>query len=431
MRRRVVITGLGAVTPLGNNLQKTWQGVLEGHSGVGGVTLFDASTFPVRIAAEVKGFSFDLSVLPENLRKFAGRSTQLCLSASEMAIQDSGLNLDMEDPGKIGVSLGADEEYVALGLFESLYNKDYVLKAVAEGEDAFVELLQHSSPLSRIWSLRRKTDTGARLLSYLYNFQGSVSASHTSCASSGHAIGKAKRLIEYGDCDIVVTGGHCSMVCEFSVGGFHMLGTLSCCNDAPEHASRPFDRNRDGFVIGEGSGILMLEEMEHARKRGARIYAELLGFGSSSNAYRITDSPPDGRGGSLAMERCLEDAQINTDKIDYINAHGTGTQLNDSSETLSIKNVFGRRAFDIPVSSSKSMMGHLVCSSSAVELIITAMAVKENIVPPTINLETPDPKCDLHYVPNHSIEQKVDVAISNSFAFGGQNATLAVGKFYG
>ena len=320
---------------------------------------------------------------------------------------------------------------MALDLFERLYNKDYVLRAVAEGGEAFVELLKHSSLMARTWAIRRKTDTGARLLSCLYNLQGSVSASHTSCASSAHAIGKAKRLIEYGDCDVVVTGGHCSMVCEFSVGGFYMLGTLSCCNDDPEHASRPFDRNRDGFVIGEGSGILMLEEMEHARKRGARIYAELLGFGSSSNAYRITDSPPDGRGGSLAMERCLSDAQINTEKVDYINAHGTGTKLNDSSETLSIKNVFGSRAFDIPVSYSKSMIGHLVCSSSAVELIITTMAVNENRVPPTINLETPDPKCDLNYVPNHSIEQKVDVAISNSFAFGGQNATLAVGKFYG
>lgn len=430
MKRRVAITGLGAVTPLGADLKTTWQSVLEGRSGVGTVTLFDASTFPVRIAAEVREFSYSPPAsLPASLHPFISRSSRFCLAASEMAINDAGIELMKSDPGRTGISLGSDEEYMPLNLFEDLYHKDYVLKAMEDGEDALSELLKHSSSTAKTWSIRRKADMAAMFLTTIYNIQGPVESCHTACASSGYAIGRAKRMIEDGDCDMVVTGGHCAMICEFSVGGFFLLGTLSCRNDDPAHASRPFDRHRDGFIIGEGSGIMILEEMEHAKKRGAKIYAELLGFGSSSNAYRITDSPPDGRGGGVAMQRCLVDAGIDPDKVDYINAHGTGTQLNDTSETLSIKNIFGDRAYDIPVSSSKSMIGHLVCSSSAVELIITAMSVKNDIVPPTINLETRDPRCDLNYVPNCAVEKKVDIAISNSFAFGGQNATLAVGKF--
>ncbi len=431
MDRRAVITGMGAITPLGNDLQTTWQGIVSGQSGIDCLTLFDASAFPVKIAGEVKDFSFDAADFFSDFHLFEGRSTRFCLEASRMAIEDSGIDLNREDINRIGISLGGDEEYMPLRLFEEIYDRNYILRAVEEGQDALAELFEHSSLLAKAWSFRRRTDMGAKHLCLAYNLRGPVETSHTACASSGHAIGKAKRLIENSDCDLVITGGHCSMISEFVVAGFYLLGTLSTNNGQPQKASRPFDLNRDGFIIGEGSGIVILEEVDHAKKRGARVYAELTGYGSSSNAYRLTDSPPGGRGGAVAIQRCLEDAKTDASRVDYINAHGTGTLLNDPSETQSIKRVFGDRAYKIPVSSSKSMIGHLVCSSSAVELIITIMAIKENLVPPTINMETPDPKCDLDYVPNMAREKKINAAISNSFAFGGQNATLAVEKFRG
>jgi 3-oxoacyl-[acyl-carrier-protein] synthase II len=285
--------------------------------------------------------------------------------------------------------------------------------------------------MARRWSFKRKADIPSKLLAITCGAQGPVDTSHTACSSSGHAIGKAKRMIENGDCNVVITGGHCAMISEFAVAGFHLLGTLSTRNDEPQRASRPFDLDRDGFVIGEGAGILVLEELNHALRRGARIYAELAGYGSSSNSYRLTDTPPDGKGGDIAMQRALEDAGLDASGVGYINAHGTATLLNDRSETLAIKHVFGHRAHNIPVSSSKSMIGHLVCASSAAELIITVMAVKENIIPPTINLEHPDPLCDLDYVPNTARRQELGAALSNSFAFGGQNASLVVAKFKG
>ncbi len=429
MDRRVVITGMGAITPLGNTLKTTWDGIVNGRSGVGYVTIFNASTFPVKIAGEVKNFSPDLSQLPEDFRLVAGRSALLCLETSKMALDDSGLALSSEDAARIGISLGGDEECQLLSTMNEIYNPQYVSRAFAEGGNAHCELLKVSSPEAKIWALRKKTSTGAMLVSLKYNIRGPVAVSHTSCSSSGHALGRAKRLIENNDCDIVLSGGHCSMISEFSVAGFHLLGTLSTQNENPQRASRPFDLNRDGFVIGEGAGILVLEELNHAKKRGAHIYAELSGFGSSSNAYRLTDTPPDGTGGDISMQRALKDARTDLSRVDYINAHGTATLLNDRSETLSIKKVFADRAYTIPISSSKSMIGHLVCCSSAVELVITAMSVQENIVPPTINLETRDPLCDLDYVPNTAREQQVNVALSNSFAFGGQNATLVVEKF--
>jgi len=427
MKRKVVVTGMGAITPLGNSLDATWDGIVNGRSGVGVVTIFDASTFPVRIAGEVKNFI--PAPLSEDLSLFAGRSALLCLETAKMAIADSGIDPAREDTARIGISLGGDEEYQHFGMMQEIYNIDYVYRGFSEGGNAYSEMLKHSKTLSKIWPIRKKTDIGAKLLSLTYNLRGPVESSHTSCSSSGHALGKAKRLIENGDCDVVIAGGHCSMISEFSIAGFHLLGTLSTCNDEPQRASRPFDLNRDGFIIGEGAGILVLEELGRAQKRGARIYAELSGYGSSSNAYRLTDTPPDGRGGDISMQRALQDAGAGIDRVDYINAHGTGTLLNDRSETLSVKNVFGERAYAVPVSSSKSMLGHLVCSSSAVELVITVMAVRHNIIPPTINYETPDPLCDLDYVPNTAREQKVGLALSNSFAFGGQNATLVVEKY--
>ncbi len=431
MTRKVVITGLGVISPIGNDLKTTWQGIINGASGIKRISGFDASTFPVQIAGEITDFSFDTSLLPEELQNLTGRSIQLGIEASGMALKDSGLELKKEDPVKIGVSLGGDEEYIKIGNIENIYAKDLVHNAFVEGQNAYCHLLKHSPSVAKTWSARRRTDTGTKILSLLYNLQGPLETSHTSCSSSGHALGKAKRLIEDGDCDIVLSGGHCSMLSEFSVGGFHLLGTLSTRNDEPHRASRPFDLDRDGFIMGEGAGIVILEELEHAKKRGAHIYAEFAGYGSSSNAYRLTDTPPDGRGGDLSMLRAVNDAGANKKEVSYINAHGTATLVNDRSETLSIKKVFGDQAYNIPISSSKSMLGHLVCSSSAVEFAITTLAVKENIVPPTTNLETPDPKCDLDYIPGQARETEVNLALSNSFAFGGQNATLAIKKFKG
>lgn len=431
MKTPVVITGMGAVTPLGNNLEKTWDGVVAGRSAIGTITIFDAATFPVRIAAEARDFSPPELDLPEELRQLVGRSTMMCLDAARMAIDDAGLDLQRTDRTRVGVSCGADEEYQQLDSVGTIFEGRYIHNAYTQGLDAYCELLVRSPALAKVWALRKRADIGTKMLALRHGIRGPAESSHTACSSSGHAIGKAKRLIEDGDCDVVLAGGHCSMLSEFSVAGFYLLGTLSTRNDDPPRSSRPFDLNRDGFIMGEGAGILVLESLEHARKRGARIHAVLAGYGSSSNAYRLTDTPPDGRGGDLSMTRALQDAAIEPERVDYINAHGTGTVLNDASETLSIKKVFGERAYRIPVSSSKSMIGHLVNASSAVELIITAMALQHNILPPTINYETPDPKCDLDYVPNTARSGEITVALSNSFAFGGQNATLVLEKFHG
>jgi 3-oxoacyl-[acyl-carrier-protein] synthase II len=431
MKRRVVITGMGAITPLGNDLQTTWRAVVNGCSGIGPITRFDASTFPVKIAGEVKNFQFDCSVLSRDCAQLVGRSAQLGIAAARMAIEDAGLECYANERPVMGISLGADEEYIPLRLIPEFFNRDYLYPAYSDPYAAHAQVLQHSPAAGKLFSFRRRADLCTAVSAVLFHLRGPASTAHTACSSSGHAIGQAKRFIENGDCDCVLTGGHCSMLTEHAVAGFYLLGTLSTRNDDPSRASRPFDHNRDGFVMSEGAGMLVLEELCHAQNRGARIYAELSGCGSSSNAYRITDSPPDGRGGDLCMKRALADAGKDISAIDYINAHGTATVLNDKSETLSIKNVFGARAYQIPVSSTKSMHGHLVNASSAVELIITALAVRHNIIPPTANLTQPDPACDLDYVPNTARETTVRAAISNSLAFGGQNIALVVEKFRG
>ena len=431
MSRRVVITGMGAITPLGNTLRETWEGIVNGRSGIGQITAFDASSFPVRIAGEVKNFKFDSTRLPADCANFLGRSAQLGIKAAQQALKDSGLELDKEDPRQLGISLGCEEEYAPLKILPDLFYPNTLYTAYHDPWSGHAKMLQLSSSIGKLFSFRRRADIGSAILGVMVNSGGSVSTTNTACSSSGHAIGKAKRMIEDGDCTVVIAGGHCSMLNEFTVAGFHLLGTLSTSNSEPQRASRPFDRTRNGFVMGEGAGILILEELSHAQKRGARIYAELSGYGSSSNSYRITDSPPDGSGGDLSMQRALADAQKNTTDIDYINAHGTATVLNDKSETLSIKKVFGDQAYKIPVSSTKSMVGHLVTASSAVELIAACLALRDNILPPTINLEARDPECDLDYVPNSARQQQIRVALSNSFAFGGQNATLIVEKFDG
>ena len=431
MRRRVVITGMGAITPLGNTLRETWEGIVNGRSGIGLITAFDASSFPVRIAGEAKNFQFDSSRLPQDCLDLLGRSPQLGITAAQLALKDADLELQKEDPRQIGISLGSDEEYIQLKILPDFFHRDALYAAHNDPWAAHAGMLRLSSVTGKLFSFRKRADIGSATLAIMLHIAGPIATAHTACSSSGHAIGKAKRMIEGGDCAVVIAGGHCSMLNEKTLAGFHLLGTLSTSMSDPQRASRPFDRTRDGFVMSEGAGILVLEELSHAQKRGARIYAELSGYGSSSNAYRITDSPPDGSGGDLCMQRALADARKNTTDIDYINAHGTATVLNDKSETLSIKKVFGEQAYKIPVSSTKSMIGHLVTASSAVELITACLALRDNIVPPTINLETLDPACDLDYVPNSAREKQIRVALSNSFAFGGQNVTLIVEKFDG
>lgn len=430
MSRRVVITGMGVVTPLGLNLETTWENLMMSKSGIDRISLFDASSFPVQIAAEVKDFDESVVKLPEEmegLKGFIGRSTKFCLVSTQEAVEDAGLNLDNIDPTKFGVSLGGNEENARITTFGESFIEEDIFSALKNHDLSYFD---NPRQTGKIWAIRRCAHTTSQIISLIYGAQGPVSTSSTACASSAQAIGKAMRMIEYGDADIMITGGSDSIIGEFSVAGFGLLGALSQNNGDPERSSRPFDLKRDGFVLGEGAGILIMEELDHARARGAKIIAELAGFGTSSNAYRITDSPPDGRGADQAMRLALEDAELLPEDIDYINAHGTSTLINDRSETQAIKKVFGDNAYEIPISSNKSMLGHLIASAGTIELIASAMTIQKNIIPPTINYETPDPDCDLDYVPNEPREYKVDAVISNSFAFGGQNASLVLERYH-
>jgi 3-oxoacyl-[acyl-carrier-protein] synthase II len=339
---------------------------------------------------------------------------------------DASLDLDTIVPTMFGISLGGNEETSGLNDVERAFDGEQVLSSIHKRDLSY---FKGSGSLAKIWALRRCAHTTSNFISILYNAQGPVSTSSTACASSAQAMGKAMRIIEHGDADIMITGGCDSIISEFPVAGFGLLGALSRNNEDPERASRPFDLKRDGFVLGEGAGILIIEELSHALERGAKIIAELAGFGTSSNAYRITDSPPDGRGADQAMKLALQDAQLSPEDINYINAHGTSTLLNDRSETLAIKKVFGKDAYSMPISSNKSMLGHLIASAGAIELIVSVLTIQKNIIPPTINYEVPDPDCDLDYVPNEPREYEVDTILSNSFAFGGQNASLVVERY--
>ena len=432
-RKRVVITGIGSVTPIGNTLDATWSNLIKGTSGIAPITIFDASTFPVKIGAEVKNFDFNAAV-PEDLRPFIGRSTSFCIQATREALRNAGLDLDLMNTASVGIALGSNEEAMGLNMFGNLFDARTIKEHLERQQDAtslhrpFAHLAS-SKQLGQIWPVRRSAATAANILSILFNIQGPVSTSSGACASSAQAMGRALRMIQDGDADVVITGGCDSMIGEFSVAGFYRLRALSKNNDNPEKASCPFDLKRDGFVLGEGSAVLILEDLEHARKRGATILAELAGYGSSSNAGSITAPPEDGRGADLCLKAALADGNCSPDEVDYINAHGTSTHLNDKSETAAIKNVFGERAYSIPVSSNKSMLGHLVASAAAIELAMSVQTINSQVIPPTINYENPDPACDLDYVPNEFRLKKVNTILSNSFAFGGQNASVLVKKF--
>ena len=426
MKRRVVITGMGIVTPLGINLEKTWANLIRAQSGVDYITLFDASTFPVRIAGEVKDFDFSSTPVPEELGHFTGRATSFCLAATEQAIKDADLNVEKNEPTKIGVSLGASEETSSLAKFGEAFVEEDIYHSL-ERED--VTGLWRPKYLGQIWPLRKCAHTTSHIVSLLFNLQGPLSSSSTACASSTHAIGKAMRIIEHGDADIMIAGGTDSCLSEFSVAGFYLLGALSENNEQPKKACRPFDLKRNGFILAEGAGVLVLEELDHARKRGVPIIAELKGYGTSSNAYRITDSHPDGRGPDQAMQSAIDDACMSPENISHINSHGTSTMINDRSETIAIKKVFGKAAYQIPICANKSMFGHPIAAAGAIELIISVLTIKNGIIPPTINYEVPDPDCDLDYVPNKARACEVETVMSNSFAFGGQNASLVVARY--
>ncbi len=427
MERRVVITGMGAVTPLGETLDQTWESLMRSQSGIDYISLFDASSFPVKIAAEVKSFDEAKLGIPEELKPFVGRATKFCISAAQEAIRRAGINLDTIDTTMFGISLGGNEETTKLSEFSNAFREENILYSLQNKDLSY---FRDSNRLAQLWAIRRCAHTTSNILSILFNARGPVSTSSTACASSAQAIGKAMRMIEHADADIMITGGADSIISEFSVAGFGLLGALSHNNGDPQRSSRPFDLKRDGFVLGEGSGILILEELSHARARGARILAEITGFGSSSNAYRLTDSPPDGRGADQSMRSALFDAGLAPEQIDYINAHGTSTLVNDRSETQAIKKVFGESAYETPISSNKSMLGHLIASAGTIELIMSVMTIQNKTIPATINYETPDPDCDLDYVPNEPRKHEVNSVLSNSFAFGGQNASLVVERYY-
>lgn len=420
-QRRVVVTGLGAVTPLGLTVPETWKSMLAGCSGVRTISLFDARGFPTRIAGEVRGFDFSAY---EREYPHAIRSTFFAVQAADEAFRDAGIDPDRIDPRRFGIYLGAgdsgiDFEPLARSLWESpgsggeVVDKTKYLQASSEKMNGFREL--ESQPFMTATHLARR-----------FRILGPATTCLTACAASSQAIGEASEWIRRGDADIVMSGGSHSMIYPLGIAGFSLLTALSARNDAPEKASRPFDKRRDGFVLSEGAGIVILEDLLHAVNRRARIYGEIAGFGSTADAYRLTDMDAGGAGAGRAIEMALRKASLPLECVDHINAHGTSTRVNDSIETLAIKRVFKDKAFKIPVTANKSMLGHMIAAAGAVELMSCLMSIRDSVIPPTVNYEEPDPECDLDYVPNRVREVRVKTAVSNSFGFGGQNICLAV-----
>src|SRR5687767_3637813 len=412
MKRRVVVTGMGALTPVGNDVASTWHALLSGASGAANITKFDATTWPVRFACELKGFD-PLQYMDRKEAKRADWYAQYAIAASVQAMRDAGLeNGGILDPDRVGVILGS-----GIG----------GLKSFEEQHDVYRERGQ--SKISPFFIPMFIADIAAGLVSMRFNAKGPNYATVSACATSAHAIGDAFRTIQYGDADVVITGGSEATVTPMAIGGFANMKALSERNESPETASRPFDATRDGFVMGEGSGVVILEELEHARARGAKIYAEVAGYGATGDAYHLTAPAPNGEGAQRAMKRAMKDAGFGADDVQYINAHGTSTPANDMNETAAIKAVFGEAARAVSISSTKGATGHMLGAAGAIEFIISTLVVREGVIPPTINYETPDPECDLDYTPNKPVDREVTGVLSNSFGFGGHNTTLAVKRF--
>ncbi|MCM8814904.1 MAG: beta-ketoacyl-ACP synthase II [Candidatus Omnitrophica bacterium] len=406
----VVVTGMGLVTPLGNDVPSTWKNLVDGKSGAGLIQDFDTTKFSTRIAAEVKNFTVD--VVDSKAARRMDRFVQFAIKAAHEAIVDSGISLESEDKNRIGVIIGAG--IGGLRVIEQQYSN-----------------LQNSGP-SRVSPLLIPMlipDIAAGQVAITFGLRGPNFATVSACASGAHAIAVACELIRSRKMDVVIAGGTESCITPLGLAGFCSMKALSERNHEPEKASRPFDAGRDGFVMGEGSGIVVMESMEHAIARGARIYAKMLGYGMSCDAYHITAPDPSGAGSALCMEFALEDANILPEQVDYINAHGTSTPLNDKSETLAIKKVLGEHAYKVAISSNKSMIGHLLGAAGAVEFIITILSTYHGTIPPTINYEVPDPECDLDYVPNVARKASIEISLSNSFGFGGHNICLCVQKY--
>jgi len=406
-RRRVVVTGLGIVCPVGNTVDEAWSNILAGKSGITGVTRFDASPFASQIAGELKNFDVSEYLSPKEARR-VDSFIHYGLAAGIEAIKDAGIEKQPANAERIGVNIGS-----GIG----------GLPMIQETHDA----LKQGGPrkISPFFIPGAIINMVAGNLSIMYGFKGPSLAIVTACTTATHCIGDSARLIEYGDVDVMVAGGSESCVCELGIGGFSASRALSTRNDDPATASRPWDVNRDGFVLGEGAGVLVLEEYEHAKKRGARIYCELSGYGMSADAHHITAPCEDGEGASRCMVNTLRNGQINLDEVDYINAHGTSTPLGDIAETVAVKHTFGDHAKKLAVSSTKSSIGHLLGAAGGVEGVFLALAVRDQVAPPTINLFEQDPQCDLDYVPNTARQMKIRVALSNSFGFGGTNGSLA------
>lgn len=429
MRRRVVVTGIGMVTPLGLSCEETWKNLQAGKSGIDYISLFDASEFPTKIAGEVHGFSIEDFGEKESDWEYCGRHIRFAVAAARQATKDSGFLGNGHDPQRTGVYLGAGEGQQDFFNFVNAIARTY--KKDEQVVDSARFLQEGMENLHALREFEQEPGMSACHLAELFDAQGPNLNCLTACAASSQAIGEATEIIRRGDADIMISGGTHSMLHPFGVSGFNLLTALSTRNDKPTAASRPFDKERDGFVIGEGSGVLILEELEHAKKRGAKIYGEVSGYGSTADAFRITDTHPGGRGAIACLKDALRDAALGLDQIDYINAHGTSTDVNDRVETIAIKEVFGPNAYKIPVSSTKSMMGHLIAAAGSVEMITCLLAIRDGVIPPTINYENPDPDCDLDYVPNQSREARLDHTISNSFGFGGQNISLVISRFNG
>jgi 3-oxoacyl-[acyl-carrier-protein] synthase II len=412
MKRRVVVTGMGVITPVGNDVATTWRSLIEGKSGTAPITKFDASNFPVKFAAEVKGFN-PLDYMERKEAKRADQYTQYAVAAARQAMTNAGLvERNGMDPDRIGVIIGS-----GIG----------GLKSFEEQHDVYRE--RGVGKISPFFIPMFIADIAAGIVSMMFNAKGPNYATVSACATSAHAIGDAYRTIQYGDADIMITGGAEATVTPMAIGGFANMKALSERNDSPETASRPFDATRDGFVMGEGAGILILEELEHALGRGAKIYAEIVGYGATGDAYHLTAPAPDGEGAQRAMKRALKDAGLEPKDIQYINAHGTSTPANDFNETRAIKAVFGDEAKKVNVSSTKSATGHMLGAAGAVEAVVSTMVVGSGIIPPTINYHHPDPELDLNYTPNTSVKRDVNAVLSNSFGFGGHNTTLAIKRY--
>jgi 3-oxoacyl-[acyl-carrier-protein] synthase II len=419
-RRRVAITGVGLVTPVGNDVATTWSALLEGRSGVAPISIFDASGFSTRIAAEVKDFDAAALGADRKLLKFANRSHRFALGAAEQAMRDAGIAPTAATATRWGCSVGTGMMGVAYEDLSAVQRH-----SAADGELHADQLVDDPTASDPIVFCRSQSTAGLALLTRRFGIHGYATSVHTACASGGQAIGTALKLIRRGSVDYALAGGFDSMISPVGLGGFCLLSAVSADNDSPQRASRPFDATRNGFVLGEGAGFVVLEEWEAARRRGAHIYAELAGDGNSLSSYRITDSPPDGDGPIQSMRAALADAGAAPEEVDYINAHGTSTYMNDKSESAAIHTVFGDKTAEVAVSSTKSSMGHLIAAAGAVEVVVCALAIRHGELPINANLRERDPDCDLNLVVAPT-RRRVRMTLSNSFGFGGSNSCVAL-----